>query len=112
MSELNKTVVSDSDTAKKSTTARVAAKKAKEEQKKEALIYLGPSIRGIANHCDVFSDEVGPIFAGKIKEIPVLSELLLPISQGGKKMAELKQGGPLSKLYQVAEKKIGGENDE
>lgn len=104
MSELNKTVVSESDTGKK--TAAKAAAKTKNAKKKEALIYLGPSIKGIASHCDVYSDEVDSLFADKINEVPVLKNLLFPISEGGKKMAELKQGGSVSKLYQIAEKKL------
>lgn len=73
---------------------------------KNPLIYLGPDIKGIARHCDVFSGEAGSFFDAKAKEIPILKELLFPISEGGKKLAELKKGGPVCRLYQKAEEQL------
>lgn len=70
------------------------------------MIYLGPDIKGIARHCDVFSGEAGSFFDAKAKEIPILKDLLFPISEGGKKLAELKKGGPVCRLYQKAEEQL------
>lgn len=73
---------------------------------KNPMIYLGPDIKGIARHCDVFSGEAGSFFDAKAKEIPILKDLLFPISEGGKKLAELKKGGPVCRLYQKAEEQL------
>ncbi len=77
-----------------------------EKRGKNPLIYLGPDIKGIARHCDVFSGEAGSFFDAKAKEIPILKELLFPISEGGKKLAELKKGGPVCQLYKEAEEQL------
>lgn len=73
---------------------------------KNPMIYLGPDIKGIARHCDVFSGEAGSFFDAKAKEIPILKELLFPISEGGKKLAELKKGGPVCRLYKEAKEQL------
>lgn len=102
------TPVTDVETkteAKAETKAPAKSAKAK-EAKKEPMIYLGPDIRGIANHRDVFSDGIGSFFEKKIEEIPVLKNLLFPISEGGKKLAELKNGGAVERLYQAAEDQL------
>lgn len=123
-----KTAVSETDTATKTETktevkeetkedvksaeaeAREEAKEdvenAEAEAKKEPVIYLGPDIKGIASHRDVFSDGVGSFFEKKIEEIPVLKNLLFPISEGGKKLAELKNGGAVERLYQAAKDQL------
>ncbi len=93
--------------AETKTEAKVPVKSAKaKETKKEPMIYLGPDIKGIASHRDVFSDGVGSFFEKKIEEIPVLKNLLFPISEGGKKLAELKNGGAVERLYQVAKDQL------
>lgn len=90
---------------KAETKAPAKSAKAK-ETKKEPVIYLGPDIKGIASHRDVFSDGVGSFFEEKINEIPALKNLLFPISEGGKKLAELKNGGAVQRLYQAAEDQL------
>lgn len=70
------------------------------------MIYLGPDIKGIARHCDVFGGEAGSFFDAKAKEIPILKELLFPIREGGKKLAELKNGGPVCRLYKETEEQL------
>lgn len=92
------------ETAKKTGT-KVPVRKTKKKEK-ESMIYLGPDIKGIARHCDVFGGEAGSFFAAKAKEIPILKEFLFPISEGGKKLAELKKGGPVCRLYKEAEEQL------
>ncbi len=89
----------------KKTEIKVPTKGTK-KRGKNPMIYLGPDIKGIARHCDVFSGEAGSFFDAKAKEIPVLKELLFPISEGGKKLTELKKGGPVCRLYKDAEQQL------
>jgi hypothetical protein len=76
------------------------------KKKKEPMIYLGPDIKGIARYCDVFSEKAGSFFDEKAKEVPILRDLLFPINEGGKKLAELKNGGPAYRLYQAAKEQL------
>ena len=92
------------ETAKKTGT-KVPVKETKKKGK-NPVIYLGPDIKGIARHCDVFSGETGSFFDAKAKEIPILRDLLFPINEGGKKLAELKNGGPAYRLYQAAKEQL------
>lgn len=92
------------ETAKKTGT-KVPVKETKKKGK-NPMIYLGPDIKGIARHCDVFSGETGSFFDAKAKEIPILEELLFPISEGGKKLTELKKGGLVCRLYKDAEQQL------
>ena len=111
LSEVNKNMVSDSDTGGK-TAAKTAKKetKAKTEKtqkvKQEPVIYLGPDIKGIANHRDVFSDGCDSLFGEKLKEIPALKELCVPVTKAGEKMAELKRGGAFCKLYEAVKEQL------
>lgn len=114
MSNLKKTIVPETDTEKvsetiteKVTETKTSARKnTKAAKKKEASIYIGPDIKGIVNHCDVFSDEIDSRFAEKMKEVPILKNLFFPISEGGEKLANLKKGMEISKLYKAAEQKL------
>ncbi len=109
--EENKNTVSESDTG-----GKTAAKTAKKEPKgktaklqkvnKEPVVYLGPNIKGIANHLDIFSDGCDSLFGKKLKEIPLLKELCVPVTKAGDKMAELKQGGSFCKLYEAAKEQL------
>lgn len=92
------------ETAKK-TEPKVPVRAAKKDGN-GPVIYLGPDIKGIARHCDVYSGEAGSFFDDKAEEIPVLKELLFPISEGGKKLAELKNGGAVCRLYKAAEAQL------
>lgn len=89
----------------KKTETKASARGTKKKGK-NPLIYLGPDIKGIARHCDVFNGEAGSFFDAKAKEIPILKELLFPISEGGKKLAELKKGGPVCRLYKEAKEQL------
>lgn len=90
--------------AKKTETKPPA--KGTKKKGKNPMIYLGPNIKGIARHCDVFSGEAGSFFDAKAKEIPILKDLLFPISEGGKKLAELKKGGLVCRMYKEAEEQL------
>ncbi len=100
--------VSDSDTRAKK---RGSADKRKPTLK-EPVMYLGPDIKGIAKHRSVYCEsEVDSFFADKIKEIPVLGALLVPISESGKKMAELEKKEGIYRIYQAAVQKLAGKED-
>ncbi len=117
LSDRNKNAVSESDTVKKD-TVRTAGKretksKVEKKTKPEPVVYLGPNIRGVVSHCDVFRDGCGSFFEEKAKEIPVLKDLCIPITAAGKKMMELKSGGAFCKLYEAAAEQLekGAENE-
>ncbi len=88
-------------------------KKQGETAKAKPVIYLGPDIKGIANHCDVFSDGCGPRLAKICEEIPILRSLCVPLKDAGEKFVQLKTGGIFSKLYQAALEQLekGAENE-
>lgn len=106
-----KNVVSDSDTGGK-TAAKTAKKEAKgktaklQKVNKEPVVYLGPNIKGIANYLDIFSDGCDSLFGKKLKEIPLLKELCVPVTKAGDKMAELKRGGAFCKLYEAVKEQL------
>lgn len=89
----------------KKTETKAPAKGTK-KRGKNPVIYLGPDIKGIARYCDVFSEKAGSFFDEKAKEVPILRDLLFPINEGGKKLAELKNGGPAYRLYQAAKEQL------
>lgn len=96
---------------------KVATKKESKERlkaKSEVLMYLGPSIKGAANHGQIFRDGISPALAEKIEKIPVLKNLCFPMDEATRKFAELKAGGPVSKLYEAAavQLKKKGDQDE
>ncbi len=104
MSDLKKAVVSDSDTTKKSKTRNQLPKREAGAAKRDgAVIYLGPDIKGVANHGDVFRDGYRSLFDGMGERAPLFGNLLFPIGEGTKKYAELRKGGPVARLYEAAE---------
>ncbi|MCM1245916.1 MAG: hypothetical protein NC293_09780 [Roseburia sp.] len=113
-------VVPETDTTPKTetkteakTAKKAPVKGAETKKEKEPVIYLGPNIKGIANHCEVFSGGAGSFFDKRAETVPVLKNLLFPISKGGEKLAELKNGGTVARLYQAAKDQLEkGEADE
>lgn len=117
MSDVKKAVSSNPDTARKTQTndnkKNETKEKARKKTKAEAFMYLGPDIKGIVRHGEIFRDEGGEAFLEMQKKIPVLKELYVPIAEAGKKFVELKTGGSASKLYDAAVQQMRkGEADE
>lgn len=113
MSETNKTKVSESDTAKKAAAKTAVKKDVKSKAEPGPVVYLGPDIKGIVNHCDVFRGGCGSLFDEKVKEFPLLKKMCVPVKEAGRKMAELKNGGAFVKLYEAVKEQLKeGEKDE
>lgn len=113
LNEENKVSVSESDTgAKKSkkgseAKARPAAKTEKKTPaKEEAVMYLGPDIKGIASHGVILSDGCGSLFDDVKEKCPMIHSLCVPLDQAPEKYVEMKTGGAISKRYQAAEKAL------
>lgn len=115
MSGTNKAVGDTTDG--KGAKGRVTTKKEPKERlkaKSEVLMYLGPDIKGTAKHGQIFQDGISPALAGTMERIPVLKNLCFPMDEATGKFAELKAGGPVSKLYEAAavQLKEKGDRDE
>lgn len=113
LNEENKDSVSESDTgakkSKKGTEAKArpaAGTEKKTSAKAEAVMYLGPDIKGIASHGVILSDGRGSLFDEVKEKVPMIHSLCVPLDQAPEKYAELKTGGAISKLYQAAEKAL------
>ena len=70
----------------------------KQDKKKESVtenvIYLGPDIPNVVNSSTVFADAVLPDAVNeKIKELPILSNLFVPVSGMVEKVKELNNAG-------------------
>ena len=70
----------------------------KQDKKKESVtenvIYLGPDIPNVVNSSTVFADGVLPDAVNeKIKELPILSNLFVPVSGMVEKVKELNNAG-------------------
>ena len=60
----------------------------------ENVIYLGPDIPNVVNSSTVFADGVLPdVVNEKIKELPILSNLFVPVSGMVEKVKELNNAG-------------------
>lgn len=81
-------------------------KETKQEQK-ENIVYLGPTITGVARHSEVFEDGVLPDKAQKsIAEFPMMERLFVKISEMPEAVKELrKEQSVLSTIYKQTENK-------
>ncbi|SEU24324.1 hypothetical protein SAMN05443270_3774 [Lacrimispora sphenoides] len=76
---------------------------------KEARIYLGPTLKGVTSGT-VFSGDLPLMLQDAIKDVPVITELVVPLSrlvEAGKELAD--QNSALNKFYDLAEKYRKGE---
>lgn len=67
-------------------------KSVKQEVKKEAVIYLGPAIPGVAVHGTVYCNGLATQLQAAIQEEPAINMLLVPIRAAAKIKKELKRG--------------------
>ncbi len=70
-------------------------------EKKENLVYLGPTITGVARHSDVFEDGVLPERTQKcVADFPMMERLFVKISEMPDAVKELrKEQSVLSTIY-------------
>lgn len=72
----------------------------------QPLIYLGPSISGIARHANVFNNGVlSPALEKAVSETPMMCRLIVPVSESAALIKELKKQSAAANIYKaVAEK--------
>ena len=86
--------------------ARVAAGKAK-EGKKEPVAYVGPDIKNIAVNGTVYIDGLPEPLQEKIRDVPALKGLLVPVSGlAAAGVAIATQGTALNHLYHAVSARL------
>lgn len=74
--------------------------------KKETLVYCGPSIPHICARYAMFSD-VPKLLDEKAKEIPLIRNLIVPLSEFPKVRVQIDKGeGPSASIYREIQKLI------
>lgn len=68
-------------------------------RKTEAVIYLGPNIKGIVNTGTVFNNGLPDNLRQAVKEIPEIGELLIPLSQVVKARKKLSLPGSSLRIF-------------
>lgn len=73
----------------------------KKQEKKENLVYLGPTITGVVRHSEVFEDGVLPEKAQKcVADFPMMERLFVKLSDMAEAVKELrKDKSVLSTIY-------------
>lgn len=79
--EIKEEVKGNENTAKTTAETKPTKRTKAAQQQEEKMIYLGPTIRGIAMKGTVYVGGIPKIFEDAIKAYPVIKELLVPISQ-------------------------------
>lgn len=86
---------------------RAAARQ--QEEKKKAVIYLGPTIPGTAQHAAVYNNGLPPQLEKAVKEQPAIKRLLVPAEKAGKEREQLKdQSAAIAICYKKAEEYAAG----
>lgn len=76
---------------------------AKKNSAPEKVTYIGPAIRGVVQPGTVFNNGLPAVLQNKVKELPVLSSLLVPVKELGKARKDLQDGATaLSVCYKKA----------
>lgn len=57
------------------------------------IVYIGPSIRGVVQTSAIFKNGLSSAMKQKVKEIPLLREMLIPAADLGKKRREMRVKG-------------------
>ncbi len=83
-------------------TAAAETKEDEKESRQEAadagaasgpVVYIGPSIRGVVQTSTIFKNGLSVAMKQKVKEIPLLREMLIPAADLGKRRRELRVKG-------------------
>ncbi len=98
------TVVTDEEIADVNTEAEAPA--AAPEPEPEAIVYLGPDIDRLVNHGTVYERGIIPEYLEKkIKEVPAIKGLLVPISRYAEVAREITlPEGRYRTLYDIVSK--------
>lgn len=81
-------------------------KSKREEVQKEAVVYIGPSIKGIVSTGTVYSNGLPELLIKKADEQPVLNSLVIPVSKLAEAERELRvPGSALATIYAKVETK-------
>lgn len=73
----------------------------------EKVIYMGPTIRGVANQGTVFDGGIPLELEEKAKKIPAVRALIIPLKNLSKASAELAvSGSALNTLYKKIESTV------
>lgn len=102
----NKEAVTGTEIPEKLKTPK--AVKAAGDERQEARIYIGPTLKGVTITGTVYNGDLPPALKEAIHAIPVMKELVVPISQlieTNRKLAD--QNSALSKFYELAAKQEG-----
>ena len=73
------------------------------EVRKETLVYLGPTIVGVATQNTFFNNGLSEELKNAIKEMPVINNLIVPLSKYTKASSEInKKEGAMYEFYKIA----------
>ena len=79
-------------------------------RKVEAVIYLGPKIKGIVNTGTVFNNGPPDNLGQAVKEMPEIGELLIPLSQVVEARKKLSLSGSSLRIFYEKAKSYRKEN--
>lgn len=95
------------------TAAQTSRGTAKKNSAPEKVAYIGPAIRGVVQPGTVFNNGLLVALQNKVKELPVLGSLLVPVQELGKARKELRDGATaLSACYKKAELMLNKKEEE
>ncbi|MGL5435997.1 MAG: hypothetical protein ACRDBO_11440 [Lachnospiraceae bacterium] len=85
---------------------KTALKQVTTKKTVKTVVYIGPSIPGIAKQGTVYNNGIPEPLADKAKEIPAISALIVPVERLAQVNAELaKAGSALSILFNKVKEK-------
>lgn len=81
-------------------------KSRREEVQKAAVVYIGPSIKGVVSTGTVYNNGLPELLIKKAVEQPVLNSLIVPVSKLSEAKRELSvSGSALATIYAKVETK-------
>ncbi|MCM1026092.1 MAG: hypothetical protein NC432_06630 [Roseburia sp.] len=108
---MSKTAVKAEETAAATAETR-AASATKEAKAGEAVAYLGPDLKNVAINGTVYTGGLPEALKEKLKEVPALKGLLVPVSNlAAAGVAVATQGTAINNLYNAVSAKIGAKQE-
>ncbi|MCM1218094.1 MAG: hypothetical protein NC548_26710 [Lachnospiraceae bacterium] len=108
---MSKAAVKAEETAAATAETR-AASATKEAKAGEAVAYLGPDLKNVAINGTVYTGGLPEALKEKLKEVPALKGLLVPVSNlAAAGVAVATQGTALNNLYNAVSAKIGAKQE-
>lgn len=112
LSETKKTAKSEEQKTAAAGTNGRRQEKAAGGKASGPVVYIGPTIRGVVQTSTVFNNGLPAVVKEKVKKMPLLGEMLIPVADLGKARKEMAvKGSAVRSCYdKVAEllKKEGG----